>query len=221
MEFERILGPCSPKIGCENADLFEDDSVTDSQLLCYAEAPTQDEEPEGLVQSPEVEVIPPSEAMEGIESQQSAPLRDGQDIIRQGDQDNSSSSGEPPLGQGDPKEVESGPHRLEPTEQEIQDYSQELKKESSFLEIVEAITCHAPILRQAIAVWGLSESTCSGAGISQCVVLCGRSIRFLRGSKTYRWFQSNRVVWTVVCGLTNWPYPILGHSNHSMPCANG
>ena len=38
--------------------------------------------------------------------------------------------------------MESGLHRLEPTEQEIQDYAQELKKESSFLEIVEAITCH-------------------------------------------------------------------------------
>ena len=80
--------------------------------------------------------------MEGMELQQLAPRRDGQDIIGQGDQDNSSSSGEPPLGQGDPKEVESGPHRLEPTEQEIQDYAQELKKESSFLEIAEAITCH-------------------------------------------------------------------------------
>ena len=100
--------------------------------------------PEGLAQSLEVEeikVIPPSQPMEGIELQQSAPLRDGQDIIGQGDQDNSSSSGEPPLGQGDPKEVELGPHRLEPTEQEIQDYAQELKKESSFLEIAEAITC--------------------------------------------------------------------------------
>ena len=30
VEFERILGPCSPKIGCENTDLFEDDGVTDS-----------------------------------------------------------------------------------------------------------------------------------------------------------------------------------------------
>ena len=78
--------------------------------------------PEGPVQSPEVEVIkviPPSQPMEGIESQQSAPLRDGQDIIGQGDQDNSSSSGEPPLGQGDSKDVESCPHRLEPSEQEI------------------------------------------------------------------------------------------------------
>ena len=77
VEIERILGPRSPKIGCENTNLFEDDSVTDSQLLCAVEAPTQDEEPEGPVQSPEVEVIPPSEALEGIESQQSAPLRDG------------------------------------------------------------------------------------------------------------------------------------------------
>ena len=66
MEFERILGPRSPKIGCENADLFEDDGVTDSQLLRCPEASTQEEEPEGPVQSPEVEIIPPSEAMECI-----------------------------------------------------------------------------------------------------------------------------------------------------------
>ena len=138
VESERMLD--SPKFGCDNADLFQDDA----QLLQAAET-SQDEVPEGPVQSPEVEVIkviPPSQPMEGIESQQSAPLRDGQDIIGQGDQDNSSSSGEPPLGQGDPKEVESGPHRLEPNEQDIQDYAQESKKEFSFLEIVEAITCH-------------------------------------------------------------------------------
>ena len=94
MEYDRVLGPSSPKFGCEEADLFEDDSITNSQLLYYVEAPTQEEKPEGPVQSPKVEVIkiiPPSEAMEGIESQQSAPLRDGQDIIRQGDLDNTSS----------------------------------------------------------------------------------------------------------------------------------
>ena len=43
VEFERILGP-SPRIGCENADLFEDDSVTDSQLIHHTEALAQDEE---------------------------------------------------------------------------------------------------------------------------------------------------------------------------------
>ena len=69
VEYERVLGAPSPKIGCEEADLFEDDSVTDSQLLRYAEAPTQEEKPEGLDQSPEVEVIPPSEPMDGIDSQ--------------------------------------------------------------------------------------------------------------------------------------------------------
>ena len=76
MEYERVLGAPSPKIGCEEADLFEDDSVTDSQLLHYAQAPTQEEKPEGLDQSPEVEVIPPSEPMDGIELLQPAPLRD-------------------------------------------------------------------------------------------------------------------------------------------------
>ena len=66
MEYERIIGPSSPKFGCEESDLFEDDSITNSQLLCYAEAPTQEEKPEGLAQSLEDEVIHPSEAMEGI-----------------------------------------------------------------------------------------------------------------------------------------------------------
>ena len=74
VESERILD--SPKIGCENTDLFEDDGVTDSQLLRCTEAPTQEEEAEGPVQSPEVEVIPPSQTMEGIELQQSAPLKE-------------------------------------------------------------------------------------------------------------------------------------------------
>ena len=118
MEYERFLGPSSPKFGCEEANLFEDDSITNSQFLYYVEAPTQEEKPEGPLQSPEVEVIPPSENMEGIESQQSAPLRDGQDIIGHGDLDNSSPSGEePPLGQGGSKEMESCLHQLEPSEQ--------------------------------------------------------------------------------------------------------
>ena len=101
--------------------------------------------PEGPVQSPEVEVIkviPPSQLMEGIESQQSAPLWNGQDIIGQGDLDNSSSLEEPPLGQGDSKEVESHPHQLEPSEQEIQEFVQELKERSSFLDTSDAISGH-------------------------------------------------------------------------------
>ena len=37
LEFERIIRtPESPKFGCEEHDLFRDDSITDSQLLCYA-----------------------------------------------------------------------------------------------------------------------------------------------------------------------------------------
>ena len=85
VEYERVLGPSSPMFICEEADLFEDDSITNSQLLRYAEAPTQEENPEGPVQSPKEEEIPLPEPMDGIESQQSAPLRDGQDIIGQGD----------------------------------------------------------------------------------------------------------------------------------------
>ena len=56
VEYERVLGPSSPKFSCEEADLF--DSITNSQLLCYAKAPTQEENPE---ESPEVEKIPPPE----------------------------------------------------------------------------------------------------------------------------------------------------------------
>ena len=123
VEYERLFGPSSPKFGCEEADLFDDDSITNSQLLHYAEAPTQEENPEGPVQSPEVEEIPLPEPMDGIESQQFAPLRDGQDIIGQGDLDNSSPSVEElPLGQGDSKEMEGGPHQLEPSEHDVQEF---------------------------------------------------------------------------------------------------
>ena len=75
VEYERIIGPPeSPKFDCEECDLFEDDSIIDSQLLFYAEAPTQEDFPE----SP------------GIELQLSAPQRDGQDFIGPGDQEDSS-----------------------------------------------------------------------------------------------------------------------------------
>ena len=66
MEYERILGAPSPKIGCDEEDLFEDDGITDSQLLCATETPTQEDNPEGLDQSLEVVEIPPSEPMDGI-----------------------------------------------------------------------------------------------------------------------------------------------------------
>ena len=102
--------------------------------------------PEGPTQSLEVEVIkviPPSQPMEGIELQQSPPLRDGQDIIGQGDLDNSSSSEEElPLGQGDSKEMESGPHQVEPSEQDIQEFVQELKERSTLLDTSDAISGH-------------------------------------------------------------------------------
>ena len=40
VEYERVLGAPSPKTGCDEEDIFKDDSITDSQLLRYAEAPT-------------------------------------------------------------------------------------------------------------------------------------------------------------------------------------
>ena len=102
VEFERIIGPPkSTKFSCEEHDHFWDDSITDSQLLRCVEAPTQGGIPEGLAQSPEDEIHPPSsEAMEGIESQKSAPEGDGQDIIGEGDLEDSFPEQELPLGQG-------------------------------------------------------------------------------------------------------------------------
>ena len=120
MEFERIIRtPESPKFRCEECDLFRDDSITDSQLLCYAEVPTQGQVPEGPANSPEVKELPPSEAMEGIELQQPAPQRDGQDIIGQGDLVDLSPKQELPPGKEDLIILESGPYWLEPSEQEI------------------------------------------------------------------------------------------------------
>ena len=78
--------------------------------------------------------------MEGIESQHSAPQRDGQDIIGQGDLEDSSPDQELPLGQGDSIEIESGPHQLEPSEQEIQDFVQEMRERSTLLDTSDAIS---------------------------------------------------------------------------------
>ena len=68
VKYKRVLGPFSPNCSWEEADLFEYDSITNSQLLRYAEASTQEENPEGPVKSPEVEDIPPPEPIDGIES---------------------------------------------------------------------------------------------------------------------------------------------------------
>ena len=78
--------------------------------------------------------------MEGIELQHSAPQRDGQDIIGQGDLEDSSPDQELPLGQGDSIEIESGPHQLEPSKQEIQAYIQEMKERSTLLDTSDAIS---------------------------------------------------------------------------------
>ena len=78
--------------------------------------------------------------MEGIELQHSAPQRDDQDIIRQGDLEDSSLDQELPLGQGDSNEMESGPHRLEPSKQEIQDFVQEMRERSTLLDTSDAIS---------------------------------------------------------------------------------
>ena len=78
--------------------------------------------------------------MEGIELQHSAPQRDGQDIIGQGDLEDSSPDQELPLGQGDSIEIESGPHQLEPSEQEIQDFVQEMRERSTLLDTSDTIS---------------------------------------------------------------------------------
>ena len=148
---------------------------------------------DGPVQSPEVEVIkviPPSQLMEGIESQQSAPLRDGQDIIGQGDQDNSSSLEEPPLGQGDSKEVELRPYRLEPSEQEIQEFVQELKERSSFLDTLDAISGHCSNPQEA--------SICHLGVVREHMLWSW--YQPVHGSvwSEHKVFERLRVVWTVV-----------------------
>ena len=58
VEYERVLGPSSPMFSCEEADLFEDDSITNSQLHCDAKASTEEGNLGGPVQSPEEEEIP-------------------------------------------------------------------------------------------------------------------------------------------------------------------
>ena len=149
VKYERVLGAPSPKIGCEEADLFEDDSITDSQLLRYAQAPTQEEKPEGPAPAPEVEEISPSEPIDGIESQQPAPLRDGQDIIRQEDSILSPPSVEEiPLGQRDSREVEQGSFQSEPSEQEVWDFAQEMKQRASLLDTLDSFLVAALILRR-------------------------------------------------------------------------
>ena len=45
MEYERIIGDPIPKTGCDEEDLFEDDGITDSQLLRATETPTQEDNP--------------------------------------------------------------------------------------------------------------------------------------------------------------------------------
>ena len=62
VEYERVLEDPSHKIGCDEEDLFDDDGITDSQLECATDAPTQEDNPEGPDQSP----FP----MDGIESEQ-------------------------------------------------------------------------------------------------------------------------------------------------------
>ena len=64
VEYERIIGrPDSPKFSCEEHDHFQDDNITDSQLLHCVEASTQGRNPEGLAQvqcyysTPNMEVL--------------------------------------------------------------------------------------------------------------------------------------------------------------------
>ena len=112
------------KLGCDEDDIF-DDGITDSQLECATNAPTQEENPEGPEQSPEVVELPPPMPMEGIDSEQdSAPLRYGQDIVGLEDPILSPPSVEEiPLGQEDSRqEVEQESCRSEPSDQDIGDY---------------------------------------------------------------------------------------------------
>ena len=82
--------------------------------------------------------------MDGIQSQQPAPLRDGQDIIGQEDPISLLPSVKNiPLGQGDSREVEQGPLQSEPSEQKVQDFVQEMRQRTSLLDMLDAISGHS------------------------------------------------------------------------------
>ena len=117
--------------------------------------------------------------------------------------------------------MESGPHRLEPSEQDIQEFVQELKERSTLLDTLDAITGFSSNSQEDKHHLGVVGYPCFEVGFSQCVILCGRSMRYLRSSKTYHWYLSNRVEWKKTCILTDGPYQILGHSNHAQPCTKG
>ena len=111
------------KLACDDNDIFED-GITDSQLEWAVDAPTQDD-PEVPVKSPEVEELPSPDPMEVTESDQdSAPLRDGQDMGLEDPSLSPQSVEEIPLGQEDSRqEVEQRSHQSEPSEQSVQDMS--------------------------------------------------------------------------------------------------
>ena len=110
------------KLACDDNDIF-DDGIIDSQLKWAIDTPTQ-EDPEGPVQSLEVVKLPLPEPMEVIESEQeSAPLRDRQDIGLEDPSLSLPSVEEIPLGQEDSRqEVEKRSCWSEPNEQKIYDY---------------------------------------------------------------------------------------------------
>ena len=88
------------KLSCDDNDIF-DYGITDIQLEQAVDAPTQ-EDPEGPVQSPEVVELPPPEPMEVIESEQdSAPLRDREDMGLEDPSLSPQAVEEIPLGQED------------------------------------------------------------------------------------------------------------------------
>ena len=104
----------SPNLDCEKRDLYGVSSFTNPQTLSYTEALTQEDVP----------VIP------GFESQLSAPHKNSQDFFGQGDQVDSSPSDQESL-QRDSKEIELGPHQIEPSELDIQNFVHEMRERSN------------------------------------------------------------------------------------------
>ena len=122
-EYVSSESPEGPKFNCEKRDLYGVSSITNSQTLSYAEAPTQEDIP----------VCP------GTELQLPAHQRYGQDIFGQGDQvDPSPLDQESLLGQRDSKEMELGPHQFEPSELDIQNFVQEMREKSNLPDISDA-----------------------------------------------------------------------------------
>ena len=144
LEEEQQVDP-GLKLACDDNDIFNEDSITDYQLVKDVNTLTQ-ENLEGPVQSPEVEEIPLPEPIEVVESEQDSadPSRDRQDMGLVDPSLSPQSVEEIPLGQEDSRqEVEQRSHQSEPNGQRVQDYVQEAWQRASHQDTSNAISGHS------------------------------------------------------------------------------